>query len=67
MGLRARKVSVTLIAFSFVGIIKTFENDLIEHYPELAYTFILVDEQLEFLAETVKNLITIAKDLINSY
>tara|TARA_B100000579_G_scaffold434103_1_gene454247 strand:+ start:1346 stop:1981 length:636 start_codon:yes stop_codon:yes gene_type:complete len=56
-----------IIAFSFVGIIKTFENDLIEHYPELAYTFILVDEQLEFLAETVKNLITIAKDLINSY
>ena len=56
-----------IISFSFVGIIKTFENDLIEHYPELAYTFILVDEQLEFLAETVKNLITIAKDLINSY
>ena len=56
-----------IIAFSCVGIIKTFENDLIEHYPELAYTFILVDEQLEFLAETVKNLITIAKDLINSY
>jgi len=56
-----------IIAFSCIGIIKTFENDLIEHYPELEYTFILVDEQLEFLAETVKNLITIAKDLINSY
>jgi len=56
-----------IISFSFVGIIKTFENDLIEHYPELEYTFILVDEQLQFFAETVKNIITIAKDLISSY
>jgi len=56
-----------IIAFSFVGLIKTFENDLIEYYPELEYTFMLVDEQLQFLAETVKNIITIVKDLINSY
>ena len=56
-----------IISFSFVGIIKTFENDLIEYYPELEYTFILVDEQLQFLAETVKNIITIVKDLISSY
>ena len=56
-----------IIAFSIVGMMKTFESDLIERYPELEYIFELLDEQLQFLAETVKNIITITKDLINSY
>ena len=56
-----------IISFSVVGIMKTFESDLIELYPELEYAFELLDEQLQFLAETVKNIITITKDLINSY
>ena len=56
-----------IISFSIVGLMKTFENDLIKHYPELEYVFILLDEQLVFVAENVKNVITIIKDLINSY
>ena len=56
-----------IILFSIVGMMKTFENDLVELYPELEYAFELLDEQLQFLAETVKNIITITKDLINSY
>ena len=50
-----------------LGILKTFENDLINNYPEMEYLYILLEEQLEFLAESVKNTIVIIKDLINSY
>ena len=43
------------------------ENDLINNYPEMEYLYILLEEQLEFLAESVKNIIVIIQDLINSY
>ena len=58
---------IIIIGFSIVGILKTFENDLINNYPEMEYLYILLEEQLEFLAESVKNTIVIIKDLINSY
>ena len=58
---------IIIIGFSIVGILKTFENDLINNYPEMEYLYILLEEQLEFLAESVKNIIVIIKDLINSY
>ena len=56
-----------IIGFSMVGILKTFENDLLNNFPETEYIYQLLDEQLEFLAESVKNLIVIVDDLINSY
>ena len=56
-----------IIGFSFVGILKTFEDDLLNYFPETEYVFILLDEQLEFLAESVKNIIVIINDLIDSY
>ena len=56
-----------IIGFSIVGILKTFENDLLNYFPEMEYIYILLDEQLEYLAETVKNMIVIINDLINSY
>ena len=56
-----------IIGFSVVGILKTFENDLLNNFPEMEYIYELLDEQLEFLAETVKNIIVIINDLINSY
>ena len=56
-----------IIAFSIVGILKTFENDLITNFPESQYIFELLDDQLEFFSETVKNMIVIVKDLTNSY
>ncbi len=56
-----------IIGFSFVGILKTFEDDLFNYFPETEYVFILLDEQLEFLAESVKNIIVIINDLIDSY
>ena len=56
-----------IIGFSMVGILKTFENDLLNNFPETEYIYQLLDEQLEYLAESVKNIIVIINDLINSY
>ena len=58
---------IIILGFSIVGVLKTFENDLINNFPEIQYIFELLDEQLEFFSETVKNMIVIFKDLINSY
>ena len=56
-----------IVGFSIVGILKTFENDLLSYFPEAEYIFQLLDEQLEYFAESVKNMITIFNDLIDSY
>jgi len=56
-----------IIGFSIVGILRTFENDLLNYFPETIYIFELLDKQLEFFAESVKNMIVIINDLINSY
>ena len=56
-----------IIGFSLVGILKTFENDLISHYPKVEYIFELLDEQLIYVSESVKNIIVIIEDLINAY
>jgi len=54
-----------IIGFSIVGALKTFENDLLNYFPETTYIYILLDEQLEFFAETVKNMIVIVNDFIS--
>ena len=56
-----------IIGFSMVGILKTFENDLLNNFPETEYIYQLLDEQLEYVSETVKNIIVIISDLIKSY
>ena len=56
-----------IIGFSVVGILRTFENDLLNTFPEMEYIYELLDEQLEFLAESVKNIIVIINDLVDSY
>ena len=58
---------IIIIGFSLVGILKTFEDDLLNYYPESYYIYELLDEQLEYLAESVRNIIVIINDLINSY
>jgi hypothetical protein len=58
---------LVIIGFSIVGVLRTFENDLLNYFPETEYIYELLDEQLEFLAESVKNMIVIVDDLINSY
>ena len=56
-----------IIGFSIVGILRTFEDDLLNYFPETEYIYELLDEQLEFLSETVKNMIVIVNDLISTY
>ena len=56
-----------IIGFSIVGVLRTFENDLLNYFPETEYIFELLDKQLVFLAESVKNMIVIINDLIDSY
>jgi predicted Zn finger-like uncharacterized protein len=56
-----------VVAFSLVGILKTFETDLINHFPEIEYIFEILDEQLIYVSESVKNIITVANDLMDSY
>ena len=46
---------------------KTFEDDLLNYFPETQYIYDLANEQLEYLAESVKNIIVIIQDLINAY
>ena len=58
---------IIIIGFSFVGVMKTFEDDLLNNFPETEYIFTLLDEQLEYVAETVKNMIVLINDLIDSY
>ena len=56
-----------IIGFSVVGVLRTFENDLLNTFPETEYIYELLDKQLEFLAESVKNMIVIINDLMNVY
>ena len=58
---------IIIIGFSLVGILRTFENDLLNSFPEAEYVFELLDEQSEYFSETFKNMVTIVKDLMNSY
>jgi len=58
---------IIIICFSIIGIMKTFEDDLLNYFPETQYIYDLANEQLEYLAESVKNIIVIINDLINSY
>jgi predicted Zn finger-like uncharacterized protein len=58
---------IIIISLSIIGIIKTFEDTWLNYFPQDEYIFELLDVQLEYIAETFKNFITIAKDLYNSY
>jgi predicted Zn finger-like uncharacterized protein len=56
-----------LITFSIIGVAKVFESDIINYLPEAELYYLILDEQLNHIFETVKNIIVITKDLINSY
>ncbi len=58
---------IIIIGFSIIGVLKTFENDLLNTFPKTEYIFESLDKQLIFLAETVKNMLVIIQDLLNAY
>ena len=53
MGFLSYIFLVIIIAFSLVGILKTFEEDLIITFPEIQYLYDLLDEQLIYVSESV--------------
>ena len=58
---------IIIIIFSIIGGLKTFEADLINYSPEIELIYTLLDEQLAYVSESIKNIIVIAKDLLASY
>ena len=60
-------ILMIVVTFSLVGVLKTFEKDLLIAFPETDYIFQILNEQLEYISETIKNMITIIKDLIDYY
>jgi len=58
---------IIIIGFSLIGVLKTFENDLINYLPQIELFYEILDEQLIYVSESVKNIIVLIKDLVNSY
>ena len=58
---------IIIIGFSIIGVLKTFENDLISYFPDIEYVYEILDQQLVYISEAVKNIIVIVNDLIDSY
>ena len=56
-----------IISLSLLGAIKTFEDYWLDYFPQHILFFAFIDQQLDFFVETVKNMITIVNDLVNSY
>ena len=56
-----------IIGLSITGVLKTFENDLVNYFPEAEYIYEILDLQLEYIEETIKNIIVLINDLIDSY
>ena len=52
-----------IITFSVVGIVKTFEKELVMYFPESQYIL----DKGEYIFESMDNMIAILRDLIKSY
>lgn len=58
---------IIILSLCTVWIIKISEDYWLSYFPQDILFFAFIDEQLDFFAETFKNVITIVKDLMNSY
>jgi len=56
-------ILLTVITLSIIGILKTFQNELIMYFPETEYIF----DKGENIFESMGYIITMIKDLIKSY
>jgi len=56
-------ILLTIITLSIIGVLKTFQNELIMHFPEVEYIF----DKGEYIFESMGYIITIIKDIIISY
>ena len=58
---------ILIISLSILGVIKTFEEILLNNFPQTEFIYELLDQQLNYFLETIKNMIIIFNDLLNSY
>ena len=56
-------ILLTIITLSIIGILKTFQNELLMYFPEAEYIF----DKGENIFESMGYIITMIKDLIKSY
>ena len=56
-------ILLTIITLSIIGVLKTFQNELIMYFPEVEFIF----DKGENIFESMGYIITIIKDLIISY
>ena len=56
-------ILLTIISLSIIGVLKTFQNELIMYFPEIEYIF----DKGENIFESMGYIITIIIDLIKSY
>jgi len=56
-------ILLTIITLSIIGVLKTFQNELIMYFPEVEYIF----DKGEYIFESMGYIITIIEDLIKSY
>ena len=56
-------ILLTIITLSIIGVLKTFQNELIMYFPEVEYIF----DKGENIFESMGYIITIVKDLIKYY
>ena len=63
LGFFAYIILLTIITLSIIGVLKTFQNELIMYFPEVEFIF----DKGENIFESMGYIITIIKDLIMSY
>ena len=63
LGLFGYTILLTIITLSIIGVLKTFQTELITYFPETEYIF----NKGEYIFESMGYIITIIKDLIKSY
>jgi predicted Zn finger-like uncharacterized protein len=56
-----------IIGFSIVGVLITFEDSLVYNFPEIKYIFDILNKQIDYFSETIRNMFIIINDLLDSY
>ena len=56
-----------IIIFSIIGVLITFEDILIYNFPEIKFIFKILNKQIEYFSETIRNMFIIINDLLDSY
>ena len=63
LGLFGYTILLTIITLSIIGVLKTFQTELITYFPETEYIF----DKGEYIFESIGYIITIIQDLIKTY